>query len=539
MYRRVLFLYCTVLVCFSLLVLRLFVLSEGNKSKEVLDGQYTRKLDIVSHSGFIYDRNLELLSHEKNGAVLLAVPSRIKANYTELSKQISTASVNADENRVYGLLSEKMPFKLMCTPNNELTALSGKDGIFVFENYEETNSIAKHILGYKDVDKKGVSGLRKQYSDALKSFDYNLYAEYEADASGAIMSDGYFTLYSDGENGKNGLVTTIDKDIQEFCDALYGTYIESGAVVVTDINTGEILALSSYPEFDADNIYKSLSSDKGELLNRAFCTFTPGSVFKLVVAAAALEKDQNLIDFEYECTGKTDVDGSIFHCHDKNGHKNQTLCTAFANSCNTYFIELGNKIGLESIVDMCKKLGLGQGQNIDGLESTASSIPEGTEKSKTFAANISFGQGTLLVSPVDMARVVSACATGKLENLSIIKGTFDSKEIKAFKKQQGTQVLSQSTVEHLRQMMRMCVQEGTGKKAYVKTVNTGGKTATAQTGSYHNDGTEKLHLWFCGIIGTNSPKYCIIVFCDGNSRNNKHPAEIFKIISEKITNSSR
>lgn len=539
MKRRILFLYCAVLVSLAFLSLRILILCQGNKSEQVLDGQYSRRLDVVSHSGFIYDKDLCLLSHEKENCVLLAVPSKIKANYTELSKQISNTAINADESEVFSLLSQNTPFVLLCRQNNELTALSGKDGIYVYDQYRQTNALARHLVGYKNGDGQGVSGLEKRYSDVLDSFEYELYAKFEADASGKFMSDGNFTLFSDGQSEKSGLVTTIDKEIQEFCDYLEGKFIQSGAVLVTDVNTGEILAMSSYPSYDKQNIAFYLDSDKGELLNRALCTFTPGSVFKLVVAAAALEKNSSLCDFEYDCTGKTEVDGNTFHCHEKSGHGKQNLAQAFSNSCNTYFIELGNKIGLSCIVKMCERLGLGQINDIDGLESVGATIPSEDRKSKAYLANISFGQGNLLVSPCDMARIVGACSTGYLCDLSVIKGTYDGKEVKPFERKENTRVLRQDTVTNLLAMMQMCVKEGTGKKAYLETVSTGGKTATAQTGSYYNDGTEKLHTWFCGIMSINSPKYCIIVLCDGNSRNNKHPAEIFKIISEKITNSSR
>lgn len=531
--------YCCVLLCFAFLSLRLLILCQGNKSEQVLDGQYSRKLDVVSHSGFIYDKDLNLLSHEKKQSVLLAVPANISANYDELSEQISKTAINTDQSMIFSLLSQKTPFVLLCEPNNDLTALSGKEGIYVYDEYQESSDVARHLIGYKNRDGQGVSGLEKLYSDVLDQFDYKLYVNFEADASGKFMPDGRFTLFSDGQNENSGLVATLDKDIQEFCDGLEGNYIQSGAVLVTDVNTGEIIAMSSYPTYDKENVAAYLESDKGELLNRTLCTFTPGSVFKLVVAAAALEQNSKLFDFEYECTGKTEVEGNIFHCHDKKGHGKQNLAQAFSNSCNTYFIELGSKIGLECIVQMCQKLGLGQTSNIDGLESYKATIPEKDNQSQSYLANISFGQGNLLVSPCDMAKVVGVCSTGFLNDLCVIKGTYDGKDIKEFERKEKTRVLNNDTVTKLLYMMEMCVKEGTGKKAMLETVNTAGKTATAQTGSYYNDGTEKLHTWFCGIMGVNSPKYCIIVLCDGNSRNNKVPAEIFKIISEKLTNSLR
>ena len=121
------------------------------------------------------------------------------------------------------------------------------------------------------------------------------------------------------DNIINQALTTIDKDVQDFCDSISDS-IQSGAVVVADARNGEILALSSYPSFDADNIAGVLDSDKGELINRAEYSFTPGSVFKIVVALSALEKDLSLYNLEYTCTGEMQVENDVFRCHKHSGH---------------------------------------------------------------------------------------------------------------------------------------------------------------------------------------------------------------------------
>ncbi len=539
MQKRITLVYSLLLLIISLLTLRLYVLSNGNKSSLVLDGQYTRRVDIANHTGFVYDRNLNLLSHTKQNGVVFVVPEEITLPYATLCQNLSEICTNANSDEIFSLLMDNTPFKLTTNDEKAHEKISQVDGAYYYDTYEKSLQNALHLVGYTNKDGKGVCGLEKQYADVLDYFESEVYAVYESNASKAKLADGFLTFYDNGYSKNKGLVTTIDKQIQEFTDSLEGEYIQSGAVVVTNVQSGEIVALSSYPQFDLQNLSASLDSENGEFLNRALCTFTPGSVFKIVSAVTALEMDESLYDFEYECTGKVEVEQNIFHCHKRGGHGNQTLKEAFANSCNTYFIELVSRVGLESVVHMCEKIGVGQEINIDGIKTQKANIPSADNASASFVANISFGQGPLLLSPVDMANIMCVCTTGKIIPLSVIKGTFDGEKIEYFEKLPQKTILKQSTVLKMREMMRLCVTDGTGKSANVKAVSVGGKTATAQTGLYYEDGTEKLHTWFCGIIGINSPKYSIIIFCDANSRNNKSPAEIFSLLTEKIINWSK
>jgi cell division protein FtsI/penicillin-binding protein 2 len=135
-----------------------------------------------------------------------------------------------------------------------------------------------------------------------------------------------------------------------------------------------------------------------------------------------------------------------------------------------------------------------------------------------------------------MVNVTNCASTGFVPTLSLIKGTYKNGILHASTKSAPERVLSEKTCECLRSMMKKCVSEGTGQKAHLYGVSSGGKTATAQTGQLDENGREVLHTWFCGIYPCDSPKYSIIIFCDGNGRNKYLPAEIFAIVNKHLIN---
>jgi len=533
--KRVCAVYFTILLCLSFLAVRLYLLSTGNKSRTVLSGQYTRKLDIAQRSGFIYDSKGELLSHKISHISVTINPSLITKNVSSAAETIANlCSVPLSE--IYSYLYEGKVFSLTAPANADLSVVEGIDGIYCYYLYEENYSDAVHLVGYKNSDGTAMSGVLLDYKSSLSALSGRVFARFEANALSRSMDSSLFEIYEDAYTKTDGLVLTIDSKLQRFTDSLGQNIIDMGSVIITDINTGDILALSSYPSYNPENIARSLSSERGELINRATALFTPGSVFKIVVAAAALEQDQNLSDFVCECTGSIEVENNVFRCHNTSGHGKQDLSDAFANSCNTYFIELGQKIGIEAIISTANKLGVGNAVFADTLRASAAKLPNPANCPANLLANISFGQGSLLLSPLDLVNVTNAAGTSYLPTLSVIKGVYKNGVLHETQKSPPIRVLSDSTSEKLRSMMKKCVQEGTGKKAYLDGVSSGGKTATAQTGQKDKNGKEILHTWFCGIYPENMPKYSIIILCDGNGRNNYSPAEIFGIVNKYLVN---
>ena len=523
--KRVTLLYCVIVFACALLLARLYNLAkpETNKSMEVLTGQYTARLDVCERNGFVYDTNGLLLSHEKSGKAAIVNPGEC-VDALGCAYALSEYAVSDSASDIFEKIIDGVPFTVSIARDS---VVGGLPSVYVFDKYEERNDIAKHFLGY-NAERGGVSGLRLFYDEYLNKSEHHK-VSVSFDTNAKRMSLSSFVTECQGYLSCDGLVTSIDRGLQTFCDSLEEE-IGSGAVVVSDVDTGYILALSSFPGYDVSNLSDILLSDKGELVNRVLQSFTPGSVFKMIVAASALEKDRALWDFCYTCNGKIEIDGNVFRCHKLSGHGEMTMKDAFANSCNTYFISLGREIGIEKVAQTMKKLRLDEKTRADFLVEPDSYFVDTDNKREGYLANISFGQGDLCLSPLDMIKVTNALSTGYLTPLSVIRGKIESGVFGGEKEIIRERIFSEETVGKMLLMMKECVESGTGSGAKTKSLTTGGKTATAQTGRFDEDGVEYVHKWFCGVAPIEKPKYSILVLCDFSTNPDVSPSVIFSKI---------
>ena len=525
--KRVCVLYFSILLCASILLARLYNLSrpEINKSISVLEGQYTGKIDVCERSGFVYDRNGFLLSHDVIGKIALVNPAECE-NAPESAEILSKCATSLTCSDVYEKLIDGVPFTM--TLSKEITADNISQGVKVFDLYEENMSVACHFMGYSNRDGKAMSGLRLEYEDFLQGELYSkVLARFDTNAKKKSLSE--FELDEQNYMSTDGVVTTIDKQIQILCDTM-ANEIRSGAIVVSDIKSGEILATSSFPGYEVENIVNLLDSDKGELVNRAAMSFTPGSVFKILVAASALEIDAELYNLKYTCEGDIKAGDGVFHCHNRAGHGEIDMAEAFSESCNTYFINLGRHIGLDTIVETMKKLGLDMATEAGVLREQANFFPDTENHTEGYISNISFGQGDLCLSLLDMTKIVISAVNGYVPTLSTVKGIVEKGIFNAMESKKNRRIFNDDTCEKMRFMMEKCVKEGTGQKAASEKVKCGGKTATAQTGRFDTQGVEYVHKWFCGVYPIENPRICICVLCDDVSGTNVSPSVIFSEI---------
>lgn len=527
--------YIVFVAIFMLICARLYTIaSSGSKAETVLSGQYTRRLDIVSRSGFVFDRNGRLLDKIRSGYIVSVNPALTNAeeisDIAEHMAKISSLPVS--------FVTEKLvsgsPFSFASSEAlNEKYATS-------FERFEQRDdSFLCHILGYTDSDGNGVSGVLGAYGEFLFKKDNaagNVFLRYEADAHGKTVQNGYFEFCDNGYTRKDGIYLTIDYDIQKIAEDVCADMMDMGAVVISDTFSGELVAVVSKPVFSPGNVADVLNSSRGELLNRAFMGYTPGSVFKTVVAAAALRKDPSLASLEYECKGYIDVGGEIIKCHNTEGHGKLCMKEAFAASCNPYFINLGLVTGIENVLETAEKMGVRNTKNINLLPCSAARLPHKNLHLPALVANTSVGQGELLLSPVHVSAVMSCAATGFYRRPSIVIKTTHAGNEAFYTSEEAEKVLSEKTCDTLKEMLSLCVSEGTGTKAASSKISISGKTATAQSGQM-KDKKEVIHSWFAGFFPSESPKYTICVLCDGNG-DNKNPSEIFRIIAEGIYSSS-
>ena len=516
------FVYTLMLCTFALLLIRVAYIANSGYA-EAAKEKSSRTLIVAETRGKIYDRKYNRLteSDEKNLSVVIplvgAVPY-LKAYMTE-------EEINAR-------LKKGLPFIIETKEkinNNFIRTFSA------YDRYSE-NQLASHIIGYTDKDGKGVSGIEKSYDEFLSYNSGRLSVTFEADRTGRILAGMDKHIKDENYSSKAGVVLTLDSEIQRITEnALEESKIKSGCAIVMKADSGEILALSSVPDFDPDDVAKSLNEQNSPLLNKALCAYSPGSVFKPLVAAAALENGIKP-DYTYECKGEIKIGDRVFSCYNHNAHGKINMTTALEESCNTYFINLLNKTGTDKLLYLCEKVGI---ENETVLASSIISakglLPDRKSlKSKGNCANLAFGQGELLITPLKMAEIYSLLATGSYKKSSLVLGLTNYKGLMTQEKRQSAEkLLSDNTVSEVRKMLKSVVSNGKAEKAYSSLVALSGKTGTAQSGIY-NGSKEILRTWFSGFFPSDNPNYIIIVMNENGEGGNSDCAPVFRKICEGI-----
>jgi penicillin-binding protein 2 len=526
----------------SLLLVQLFYLQviRGWEFKRRARAVVRRELPIPAQRGEIFDRNYDfpLVVNQDSFAVDL-IPGEVPAEArTDLFGRIAGAlgiSVEDIEKRVppkyYHLYQ---PIELKGGVGFETIAFLAEH-IAVFpgvawhnkpiRNYLATGSLS-HVIGYVgDINREeiqvlynqgysfgtvlGKSGVEKQYDMLLRGTDgarFRTVDVREKYLKGKPEED------IPPEPGKN-LVLTIDRRIQLLCEKALGERI--GSVVVLKPSTGEILAMVSYPYYDANQFstesgaqeFTRLSLDPTfPFINRAIqSSYPPASAFKVILTAALVEEEVFPITRKITCTGQIFYGDRVFHCHSKIGHGPLDLMGGLAESCDVYFYTVGDALGVERIVYYSREFGLGQQTGVDLPGETQGFLPTPEWKQRTQAMvwlggdtlNMSIGQGYLLVTPIQMANVVAMIANaGKVYRPHVLKEVRDPQTgdlIQAVE----PEVLRVSPVRKesfkiVQQAMRGVITHGTAHVVLTtKAVEVAGKTGTGEAGY-----EDRWHSWF-------------------------------------------
>ncbi len=515
------------LICFFILIFLLFfcvlrIAELGTKGyTEVQANLSSIKLEIGYQRGTVFDCNGYSLTnnHKKIIACVSPTPRAITA--------ISSILDNEELEDVLKTLKSGKP--AICEVPREISS----DGIICTEIYTNNNSIpAIHTIGYCDNNGRGISGIEKAY-------DYYLYNQnpltvrYACDGKGRILQGIQPKIENKISAHSFGVVTTVDINIQNIIET-EAKFLKKGSIIVADVNNAKIRAMASFPTFTTDKIESLLDDTSTPLYNRTLGAYNVGSVFKLCVAAAGIEKGYE--SYYYKCKGSQKIIDRSFKCHNLNGHGLMDLNNAIANSCNTYFYNLGISIGKSKLLETAQNLNFGKPIRLcKGIQASRGTLPTG-EKLDNIAhlANLSIGQGEFTATPISLLPLYSAIATdGKYYMPSIIEGTIKNGILEKYDYGSPTVAFSKATADKLKKSLKLVIDDGTGKLANPKTVTAAGKTATAQTGKF-KDNKEVKSSWFCGFFPYEKPKYVIIVFAEDQSIISKSCAEIFSSIADKI-----
>lgn len=526
--RRAVGVYAALVLIFTGMICRVYALSMGGALASAANTQSAFVLDVDNTRGVIYDCNLKPLVGTEVRKLAAVQPS----------PEAFTALAEAGEQVPAGA-SQTKPYLL---PVEEEVYAKGVEMIDAVERYGD-EQLAPHIVGYLNPEKtNGAAGIEMAYDDLLKQYDGSLKLRYTLDAAGHTLNLNPPEVLRDNYKSEGGVALTLDADFQRIAQrAMKG--VEKGAAVVMDVATGDIKASVSVPAYDANDLAASLQDPDSPFVNRAFSQYNVGSTFKLVVAAAALESGVSRYE-RYTCEGYADVGGHIFYCHWRNGHGNIDLKKAIEISCNPFFIHLGLETGGKNIVSMAREIGFTRAaQFTDDIRTQSGTLPSDAElESDAAVANLSFGQGSLTATPIQIAQMVSTTANGGFAvTPRLVEGfTDDGKTYYEHTAAYApSRVFSKRTSDILRETLVNNVEVGSGVKANptVAGVGAGGKTASAQTGIYLEPGVEEsevVHAWFAGYFPADTPKYAVVVLVEDGKSGEDTAAPIFRKIADGI-----
>ncbi len=501
-------------------VLRVAVIATGDYL-QIQTNQSAYRIEIARLRGTIYDCNMVPLTNTEKKLIaavaptpkgIMAISSQLKGN------ELDAVLENLKDNKV-----------TVCTVQKQIKS-EGIAVTTVYDRYSEQLS-ACHLIGHTDSTGHGVSGIELAYDDLL--YDEKMVtAVFTADGKGGILEgiEPYFENDLSVING--GVVTTLDINIQNIAEAAISK-MNSGCAIVVETKNGKIRAMASVPTFDINNISESLTSKNSPMLNRALSAYSVGSVFKPCVAAAAIENGN--LHHTFNCEGSVEIIDRVFRCHNLSGHGQMNLRAAIAQSCNCFFYDLAINLGGEYVYKLTSALSLGSKICIaDNLYTVSGNIPSlKTLNNNGALANLSIGQGNLMASPVAMLNLYSAMATdGGYYLPSVVEKTIKDGVEEAYNIGSKTRVMSSQTAEILRQYLQTVITDGTGAEAAPKSCTAAGKTATAQTGRYYDNGEEITNSWFCGFFPAENPEYTVVVMSD--SRLNVSTASVFAEIADGI-----
>jgi len=559
------------LAAFSVLIARLFYLQiiKHTEYEAMAIEQQLRETVLDSGRGTIYDRNMNVLAISADVETIYISPAEI-AMYGESIDLIADglsgilnisrdkiAEMAADRDSWYKTVARRVEADVAAAVR-EFKNENGLKGVKIeadTKRYYPYGTLASHVIGYTGYENIGLSGMELSLDESLSGVKGRIVR-----AKNAYGTDMLYTKFEDYVAGVEGAdaVLTIDSSIQYYIEkhlqqAVEDYDIQNGAAAIAmDVNTGEILAMASLGCFDPNNyqlvdakaqaeIDKAESDDvRAELpasyqqkmwRNKAISdTYEPGSTFKIITMAMALEEGIVSPSEHFYCGGSISVIGDGAgkgrKCWKTTGHGDQTLTQCMQHSCNVALIKIGQRVGAERFYDYIDAFGLFDKTGLE-LSGEAGSLWWSKdlfcdEDNRTQLAAASFGQ-TFTITPLQLIRAVSACVNGGLlVKPHLVKGIFDGtgNVISDENLYSLTRVISEEASAEIREILEQVVcdtKEGTGKNAYVAGYRIGGKTGTSTKTVLEAGGTKEYIVSFIGFAPADDPEICILVLLDNPS----------------------
>lgn len=560
--RRILIVMAAALACFALLILRTawHQLVRGEELSRAALEQQTSDNTVSAKRGKIYDRNFKVLASNVSVETISITPENLRKSIENSGLSVNTVAnefariLNLKSEDVSNKINKKSGFEYIKKKTEKSEAdelrnyidgnkLSGVSFVEDVKRYYPYNNLASHVIGFVGDDNQGLEGIESVYNDKLSGVPGRVVTTRE---TAGIESGSNYESYIEAQDGYS-VVLTIDEVIQSYVEkhlesARVTNKLEEGAAaIVMDVNTGDVLAMATKPDYDLNSPFEITEAiedkypgvkeelkglDGTEYLTRfneiiqvvrrnkaVVDSYEPGSTFKAVVASMAIETGACTLDDVFTCGGSLKVLTETIHCANRSGHGTQKFAEAVQNSCNPAFIMIGQKIGKEAFLKGSRAFGF--------FEKTGIELPGETEGvgfsegnfSDVDLATSAFGQ-SITVTPLQMITAVSVVANGgTLYKPHLVREIVNSDNIVIEQKQPETvrQVISEETSKTMCSILESVVSKGGGKNAYLAGYRIAGKTGTSEK---IPRGNQKYVASFIGFAPADNPKVACLVILD-------------------------
>ena len=521
-YALIIFIFIFLIIFLRIIYVQVF---SYNKLKDLSDDLWSRNLPISASRGKILDRNGKILADNVTITSLVLIPNQIKEP-KKVAKTISNI-LNTDYKDMLSHVTKKTSIERVHPEGRNLSfEVADKinsyhfDGVYLVKEskrYYPNKNMLSHVLGYTGIDNQGLSGIELLYDKYLTGEAGAI--KYYSDAKGNKLNMP--EIYTTPESGLD-VMLTIDMDIQNSIerelDNINTAFSPDHALAMAmDPNTGEILAMSSRPNFDPNN-YKKYSIDT---LNRnlpIWMTYEPGSTFKIITTAAAVEEGViNLEKDEFYDTGFVTINGAKLKCWKAGGHGHQTFLQVFENSCNPGFVKMGLLLGKERLFNYIDLFGFGDKTGIDLNGEGKGIIFNIKDVTDLELATSAFGQG-VSVTPIQQITAVSSIVNGgNYYKPYIMKSILDSKTNNVYlenNKNFVKRTISKNTSNVMKMALESVVAKGGGKVTYIDGYRVGGKTGTAQKVENGHYLDNNYIMSFMAVLPANDPKAVLYLAID-------------------------
>ena len=498
----------------------------GNKAENL----HERERDIKAARGKLLDANGTVLATNKSVCTISVIHNQMEEPEKVIAMLVKELGISeeAARKRVEKVSSIERVKTNVAKETGDAIRAYGLSGVKVDEDYKRYypyGTLASKVLGFTGADNQGILGLEVKYDEYLQGTNGKILTL--TDARGIeIENAGESRL--EPVNGYD-LCLSLDYNIQMYCEQAAKKVCtkksaDSVSVIVMNPQNGELMAMVNYPEFDLNDPF-TLVGDNGEavsaeekqnLLNKMWrnqCisdTYEPGSTFKIITAAAALEEGVVKLDDTFYCPGYKIVEDRRIRCARTTGHGAETFETGIMNSCNPVFMELGERLGAENFAGYFKQFGLLSKTNID-LPGEAGTIMHKTENiGPVELATISFGQ-SFQITPIQLVTTVSSIINGGTRvtpHFGVSVQDADGNTVKTFSYETHENICTAETSETMRYLLEKVVSEGTGKNAKIEGFSIGGQTATSQTLPRSD---HKYISSFLGFAPADNPQVLVLV----------------------------